>query len=245
MYLISELNMRIIYSIIIIAVLTLIVPGISPAADLNYSLFATLKSEPSLPDIFHSDNLINEPEPLRGSFLVATPRLKGSFFANTVILMLNHSDRGSSGLIINRPPHVNLSDVHPDINKFDNITDNIYIGGPVEMKSFLILIQSDVKPPKSEHFIGNLHLSASIETLKYLYKQSGTDDNIRVFFGYSGWIAGQLINEVERGSWHVMDGDTGLVFDNNTDELWDMLIQRRTHASQNKRDKSSEKKKRE
>lgn len=230
--------MRIIIPLIIALALALIIPSELPAADADEGLFAALRSGQSTPDISPADILINEPEPLRGRFLVATPRLKGSFFSKTVILLLSHSDRGSSGLVINRPSYMHLSTVFPDTEEIRNIHDRIYNGGPVESSSFLILIKSDDKPPESYHLMGNLHMSASLETLKFMYKQAGTDKNIRVFFGYAGWGPDQLKSEVDRGSWHVLSGDTGLVFDNNIEELWERLTHGNVNESETKQRES-------
>jgi putative transcriptional regulator len=233
---IIKLNLRIISAVIIFALPTLIVPGILPAADVNYGLFAALRSEPLLMDITSRDTLFFEPEPLRGRFLVATRRLEGSFFSKTVIFLLNHSDQGSSGVVINRPSHINLSTAFSDVNELQNNNDTVYTGGPVGLNGFLILIQSDGKPQGSQSLTGNLHVGTSIETLKYIYNQSGTDEQVRVFFGYAGWRPSQLMSEVENGSWHVMTGDTGLIFDNNSDGLWDKFMQMKAHESKKQKE---------
>lgn len=233
--LILPCNMRIIYSVIIVSMLLLIVPGILQTDNAPYGLFAALQPEPSLPDVSSGDILVNEPEPLKGRFLVATPRLKESFFSKTVILLLHHSSRRSSGLVVNRPSHIMLSSVFPDVEEIRNSTDKIYIGGPVDLNSFLILVQSDSILPESKHLIDNLYISASIETLKYMYRRSGAGRHVRVIFGYAGWSPGQLMNEVERGSWHVVSGDTGCIFDGDADGLWDGFMKRKKSGSQSKK----------
>lgn len=229
--LIIELNMRIFSSFLIFTMLLVIIPGILPAVDVNYRLLAALKSGPSLMDVSPEDLLFNEPEPARGSFLVATRKLKGTFFSEAVILLLNHSDQGTSGLVINRPSHIRLSSVFPDVKEFQKNDGKIYTGGPVELTSYLILIQSDGKPPKSQPLMDNIHLTTSMKTLEYMHNQSGRDESIRVFFGYSGWKPGQLVSEVERGSWYVMNGDAGVVFDKNPDGLWKKFMQRKARGT--------------
>ena len=236
MNVIFKINLRTISSVIIFTLTAIVVPGILPAADINCSQFAALRSEPLSMDITSGDTLFIEPEPLRGRFLVATRRLKGSFFKKTVILLLNHNDQKSTGIIINRPSHINLSTAFPDIKELQNNNDTVYTGGPVGLNGFLILIQSDGKPEGSQSLTGNLHVGMNIETLKYIYDQSGPDEKVRVFFGYAGWGPGQLMSEVENGSWHVMTGDTGLIFDNNSDGLWDKFMQMKTHKSKKRKE---------
>ena len=38
-----------------------------------------------------------------GKFLVATEEVRGSYFAQTVILLLHHDETGSLGIVVNRP----------------------------------------------------------------------------------------------------------------------------------------------
>lgn len=223
--------MQIIFTVIFFILTAIIVPGILPAADVNCDQFAALGSKPFSMDISPGDILFKEPEPLSGSFLVATRRLKGSFFSKTVIFLLNHGNQGSSGVVINRPSHIHISTAFPDVKGLENSNDTIYVGGPVGLNNFLILIQSDIKPPGSLSLIDNLHAGTSIETLKYIYSQPGTDEKVRVFFGYAGWGPGQLITEVDSGSWHVMTGDTRLIFDNNSDSLWDTFMKMKARDS--------------
>lgn len=230
----------IISSAIVLFLLLMIVPGILQADDAPYGQFAALQPEPSPPDVSSGDILLNEPGPLKGRFLVATPRLIGSFFSKTVILLLHHSSRRSAGLVINRPSEITLSSVFPDVEEIRDSADRIYIGGPVDLNSFLILVRSDSIPPESQHLTENLYISANIETLKYLYRRPGAGRHTRVIFGYAGWRAGQLMNEVERGSWHVVSEDTGLVFDIDADGLWDEFIKRRRSGSRNQKDISSD-----
>jgi putative AlgH/UPF0301 family transcriptional regulator len=49
---------------------------------------------------------------------------------------------------------------------------------------------------------------------------------VRFYIGHSGWAAGQLDFELERGSWHVVAADTDAIFSGKTASLWDRLIER-------------------
>lgn len=52
-------------------------------------------------DIFHLDDL--QPEPQRGALLIAKPTVDDTCFSRAAIITVNHSKRGSMGLIINKP----------------------------------------------------------------------------------------------------------------------------------------------
>jgi putative AlgH/UPF0301 family transcriptional regulator len=48
-----------------------------------------------------------------------------------------------------------------------------------------------------------------------------------IFIGYSGWITGQLEEEIGTGSWHIFKTDVDTVFDLDTQGMWERFINRR------------------
>ena len=49
-----------------------------------------------------------------------------------------------------------------------------------------------------------------------------------IAFGYAGWSAGQLENELAAGGWFTTPEDPRLVFDVGRDKLWDVTMARHT-----------------
>jgi putative transcriptional regulator len=56
-----------------------------------------------------------------------------------------------------------------------------------------------------------------------------------VFAGYSGWAAGQLQGELERGAWHMVPADAATVFETPPERIWPELIKRATTRQINAR----------
>jgi putative transcriptional regulator len=54
----------------------------------------------------------------------------------------------------------------------------------------------------------------------------GGVDRLRIFSGYSGWIAGQLEMELTGGSWFVLDAEAGDVFCADPTGLWTAVLRR-------------------
>jgi putative transcriptional regulator len=48
----------------------------------------------------------------------------------------------------------------------------------------------------------------------------------RAFAGYTGWAPGQLDQEMQRGSWHVVPADEASVFAGRDETLWENLNSR-------------------
>jgi putative transcriptional regulator len=228
---INKFNIRKASAVIACMFMAVMLPEMLSAGDSRDGLFAALRTDPSVMEIAPEDRLVQEPEPVKGNFLVASPRLEGTFFSEAVILLLNHSNQGSKGLVINRPSHLKLSSVFYHAEEIQKKDDTIYTGGPVEFASYLILLQSDSRPPESHPLMDNLYVTSSTESVKYLYARPDSRVNFRVYFGYAGWKPGQLMSEIERGSWHVMSGDAGLVFDEDTDRLWEKCMRRKADES--------------
>ena len=67
----------------------------------------------------------------KGSLLVANPVLPDPNFSRTVVLLCNHDDQGSFGLVINRAAQLEASEVFSHIRFLDTYRGKIYVGGPV------------------------------------------------------------------------------------------------------------------
>lgn len=104
-----------------------------------------------------------EPDPAPGHFLVASESIRDPRFRRTVILLINHDDGGSLGVILNRPGEMPLSDVfprgaedeaagHDTAHGADHDTGTdpapgvLHFGGPVQPRVFSMLFRSDAVP---------------------------------------------------------------------------------------------------
>lgn len=162
--------------------------------------------------------------PGRGDFLVATRDLEGSFFAESVILLIQHDDLGTVGLIINQPSDVGLAAMLPEIRSLVEFDGKLFIGGPVSTYGIMMLVQSDVVPAESQHIFGNVYASGSRELLLDMLNDQAMLSQIRIYAGHAGWFPGQLDSEIARGSWEVLPGDESMVFSVDPLEIWKNLV---------------------
>lgn len=169
-----------------------------------------------------------EPEPAKGRFLVATPELTGSIFEESVILLVDYSWHGVTGLIINKPAGATASGVFPEIKELTDHHEDIYLGGPVEIGRVSLLIKSGSKPIESEDVLPDLYFSLSIKALKEAATSREKGLKFRMYAGYAGWSAGQLTREILRGSWYVMEADQDVIFSEIPSLIWQKLIRQRS-----------------
>lgn len=159
-----------------------------------------------------------------GMFLVAKPSLRDPLFQHSVILVTVHNDHGTIGLIINRPTKVRLKDALPKDSAFGGGDEKLYVGGPVHPGSLFSLVRS-THPLKGKHpVVGKVYFMAGLSALKEVLARHDPGVATRSYAGYSGWAAGQLETEIERGDWLVIRADTQAIFKHDTDGVWQRLI---------------------
>ena len=160
---------------------------------------------------------------LRGRLLVATPALADPNFRRTVVLLLEHNDDGTLGVVLNRPSTAPVGDALPHWDSAVSDPQVVFLGGPVQ--------------PTAALGLGWAPGGLAGEGLRILHGAVGTVDldaepaalalsAARVFAGYAGWGRGQLEMEIATGSWYVVDARPGDPFAGQPDTLWRSVLRR-------------------
>jgi putative transcriptional regulator len=165
-------------------------------------------------------------EPGPGMFLVAKRALDGPHFGQSVVYLVEHGEGGTLGLIVNRSSDISLSEALPDIEDKQATAHALYYGGPVGLPMIFILVRSESPSEGMVHVANNVYISADRRVLDEVLAVKKPKSEVRFYIGHSGWAAGQLDFELERGSWHVVAADTDAIFSGETDSLWNRLIER-------------------
>lgn len=169
----------------------------------------------------------SEEDLLTGQLLVASPSMRDPRFAKTVIYICRHSRDGAFGLIINR-----LMAQVPDrviAEEFDLRLDNssrdlaVRWGGPVEMGHGFILHSTDHLSQGSTTVEEGVALSTDFELLSDWLNKAGPQQAI-LLFGYAGWAAGQLENELSRDDWVTVDVGSDFLFTTALETMWDRAL---------------------
>src|SRR4029079_1646563 len=136
----------------------------------------------------------------RGKILVAGRELRDPHFAETVVLLLEHTAQATLGLILNRPSDTPLSRLLE--LPAGGSMPLVYQGGPVEGSGVLALVKSDTERPDSKAVLEGVYEITAPRALNDLVKANAGPDRLRVYYGYSGWSADQLESETRAGRWH-------------------------------------------
>ena len=169
----------------------------------------------------------------KGSLLVAVPLLDDPNFHRTVVYVLQHSEEGALGLVINRPTE---EDRVPGLDAWmDELSHPqvVFDGGPVQANTLIAVgsmtasttdsVDPDVPADgfaRLDHGLGTVDLSLLPGEIA-----EGLQ-GLRVFRGYSGWGPGQLEDEMSEGSWLAIAADASDLFTPNPLGLWRNVLRR-------------------
>jgi len=139
---------------------------------------------------------------LQGRLLIAGANLLDPNFRRTVVLVGEHNDEGALGVVLNRPSDLTVMEVVPLLAPFAGPDERLFIGGPVQPTSAVLLAEFD----DSEH--AGLMVFGQVGFLMGDVDEDAATwvRRARVFAGYAGWGPGQLEAEVANG---VLDPGAG------------------------------------
>ena len=145
----------------------------------------------------------NKEFPRQGSLLIAAPFLRDYQFSRTVILMVEHNEEGSMGIILNKnfSNLMTLNEVVPELVSLPPIP--LYKGGPVGRDTLFYL--HTLSYLKDALPLGNgLYLNGDFNQMQqYILSGAPTQGVARFFMGYAGWQKGQLKQEMKQNTWIV------------------------------------------
>jgi putative transcriptional regulator len=157
----------------------------------------------------------------RGDLLVASPFLLDPNFRRSVVLLCDHGEDGSLGLVVNRPMKVPLGAVMERFKEHPLGEQLVHQGGPVEPGRLLGIRRGEDPEERAEPLAGDLHLLIDLEySLDRIADGTVDGGDYRFFLGYSGWGKGQLRSELGEDAWIIAKATTRLAFEVPTPELW-------------------------
>lgn len=164
------------------------------------------------------------PETLAPTFLIAVPQLLDPNFRQSVVLLLQQTEDGALGVVVNRESALRLEDLCKDheIRYAGPSVKRVRFGGPVQPQQGIVLYSTEVEDPEGRIVIRGLQVSASTETLSRLC--AGVSSRFHCYAGYAGWAPGQLEREIAEGSWIIVPADAALILDAPPEEIWERAL---------------------
>jgi len=153
-----------------------------------------------------------------GTILVASPGVRNSPLERAVVLVLQNSDQGVFGVVLNKPGSQELRSAWLQMTGTSDGEESLVHGGPIGGPVFAI--HQDQRLAEME-IPGGVFISAASEKVEELVRQTGLD--YRIVFGVAGWNHEQLSREMDSGCWFQIGGSPEIVFD-SPERMWEKSL---------------------
>ena len=165
---------------------------------------------------------------MNASLLVAMPQLQDSNFSRSVVLLVQHDDEASFGLVLNRQVDLRLRDLFGTLgcDWRGGQQDRAGWGGPVSLDSGWMLFGDSLAVTEEDEEVSSLvegvHLASSMETFQRLALEP--PERLRFLLGYAGWGQGQLEFEMAQGAWLSAEATPEIIFGVPLAEMWESVV---------------------
>ncbi len=159
---------------------------------------------------------------LSSNLLIAVPQLTGPFFAKSIVLIVDNSNQGSTGIVLNQPTNHRISELNESLKESRRRNDRLFLGGPVDPSAAIIVHDEAYQGPDTKTIVAGMALSTSLESIQAITQSESLA--FRCFIGYAGWAAGQLEAEIALGNWLLNPIIPELILTDQPERLWDTVL---------------------
>lgn len=158
-------------------------------------------------------------------FLVSMPNLNDMIFSQSVIYVCEHHERGSVGMIVNRPlghpmsiifDQLGIKPSKPDIKQYP-----LMFGGPIQADRGFVLHRPSGKWQSSTIVLDDqVTITTSNDIVQAISRNEGPQDAM-IVLGYVGWEKQELEREIAKENvWMVCPFKAELLYDVPFIERW-------------------------
>lgn len=148
--------------------------------------------------------------------------MQDPYFRRAVVLLCEHHDEGSVGFILNKSIDMSVNELVSDFPPFNA---EVYYGGPVQTDTLHYVHNVGDLLDDSIRVAEGVWWGGDFEKLKILITNGLIEPkNVRFFVGYSGWSGGQLVEEMDYGSWVMAPMDANYIFRSKANQLWSQVM---------------------
>lgn len=161
-----------------------------------------------------------------GSLLIAEPFLEESWFNRSVISLIDHSDEGTTGVVLNHPLNTTLDQVLEGVSPDSHV--KVYCGGPMSQdRLYFVHTLGDTIIPDARQYCPDLWIGGDFDAaISYINEGYPAEGQIRFFIGYSGWEQGQLDREIDENTWAIQPTSEAMpkILDGEGDSYWHRAV---------------------
>lgn len=159
----------------------------------------------------------------KGQFLIASPDIDTGLFTRGVLLLCEHNETGSFGILINKQLDIELPEEILHLKSVVNKNVFLRAGGPVQTNQMMLLHTNFTTEQQLLAVGDGIFLGGNVQFLHDLL-QNEDSPPVQLCFGYAGWTSGQLEREFLDGSWFAYPATKELLFNTPPELLWKQLL---------------------
>src|SRR5436190_5132333 len=103
---------------------------------------------------------------VRGQLLIAGPALVDPNFWRTVVLVVEHTEEGAFGLVLNRPSETTVGEAASQLEDLIDRSERLYIGGPVQPSAVIVLAEFEDAADAALIAFGDVGVLAATSSLE-------------------------------------------------------------------------------
>lgn len=160
----------------------------------------------------------------KSKFLIAMPQLAGSCFEKSVIWIFQDDDKGTRGLVINKPHSLQLNEIFVKFGLREIFEEKPLLwGGPVQQEQGVIIHTDEKGWASTEAIVPGVAFTVTTDVLESISLMEGPKKYL-IGLGYSGWGPGQLEEEIANDAWLVTNMNAHLLFDVSCEEKYESAL---------------------
>ena len=166
---------------------------------------------------------ISESGYLTNQLLIAMPAMGDPNFAQSVVLVCDHSSESALGLILNKPLPMRMGEI------FEQLEIELAIGplrerpvlrgGPMQTDRGFVVHRAGGEWDSTLKVSDMIHVTTSRDILAAMARGQGPKEAV-VALGYAGWGGGQLEDEIRANAWLSAPVDPTLIFELPFESRW-------------------------
>jgi len=148
--------------------------------------------------------------------LIAQPFWQDEKYKRSVILLIDHTSAGSTGIILNKLSNLCVNDVVSDLS----LGSPLYFGGPMSLET-MSFMHSNSGLSGSTYLGKDLYLNGNFdELIQMINDKVIRPGKIKFFSGYVSWRPGELEAEIRDQQWWTSKITAHELFSASPDDLW-------------------------
>ena len=164
----------------------------------------------------------NNLKPAKGRLLISEPFMGDYYFGRSVVLLAEHNEEGSFGVVLNKSIQAPFNEV---LKGLPDLDAKVFVGGPVDTSSLFYIHTLGEQLEDSLEIAKGLYWGGDIDALREMIQLKQIDPlSIRFFVGYSGWGIDQLETELKSNSWLVHKTVDKKILEYPVNRMWEGML---------------------